>query len=244
MVSFPLQYGDKSLDFNQFFYFFQNEMPKERFRLIALDFETTGLDPLTDEPIQVGLLEFTMEGKIIGGFQSLLRPQKPIKELKSIVGFITGLSVEKLEKAPSCEMISEELAPFFDENTIIVGHNIAFDLEFLKRFFPKLKWKASIDTFRLAQTLIHYAPSYALEILVDTLQKKPSFHEILVDLQISLGAEANFHDAYFDAKLSIALFNYLVKRVRLLNTTFPMLEQIIAQSDGVFATLFQKEPKI
>ncbi len=201
-------------------------MNKEKFRLIALDFETTGLDPLTDEPIQIGLLEFTIEGKIIGGFQSLLRPQKPMKELKSIVGFITGLSVEKLENAPSCETISKELAPFFEENTIIIGHNIAFDLEFLRRFFPKLKRKTSIDTFRLAQTLIHYAPSYALEILVDSLQSK-----------------ASFHDAYFDAKLSIALFNYMVQRVALLSANYPALEELIMQSKSDFAMLLQKEKK-
>ncbi len=218
-------------------------MNKEKFRLIALDFETTGLDPLTDEPIQIGLLEFTIEGKIIGGFQSLLRPQKPMKELKSIVGFITGLSVEKLENAPSCEMISEELVPFFDENTIIIGHNIAFDLEFLKRFFPELKRKTSIDTFRLAQTLIHYAPSYALEILVDSLQSKASFQRILSELQLSLGSDASFHDAYFDAKLSIALFNYMVQRVALLAANYPALEDLIMQSKSDFATLLQKGKK-
>lgn len=84
-------------------------MLSAEFRYIALDFETTGLDPLSDEPIQIGIVEFNHQGKIIGGFQSLLHPQKPIKELKSIVGFITGLSVEKLQDAPSCEEVQKEI---------------------------------------------------------------------------------------------------------------------------------------
>ena len=69
-------------------------MLRSDIRMIALDFETTGLDIVTDEPIQIGIVEFNNEGKIIGGFQSLIRPEKPLKELKSIVSFITGLSVE------------------------------------------------------------------------------------------------------------------------------------------------------
>ena len=133
-------------------------MLRSDIRMIALDFETTGLEINTDEPIQIGIVEFNAEGAIIGWFQSLIRPEKPLKELKSIVSFITGLSMEKLETAPTRNEIEQEIWSFFGEQTIIIGHNIGFDLEFLKKFFPNLKWKAEIDTFRLAQSLIHYAP--------------------------------------------------------------------------------------
>lgn len=98
------------------------------------------------------------------------------------------------------------MASFFGENTVIIGHNINFDLGFLENFFPDLHWKSSIDTFRLSQALIHYVPSYALEVLIDLLKTKPTFQQVLKQLQIDLEAEANFHDAFFDAKLSIALF--------------------------------------
>ena len=84
-------------------------MLRSDIRMIALDFETTGLDIVTDEPIQIGIVEFNNEGKIIGGFQSLIRPEKPLKELKSIVSFITGLSVEKLANAPTRSEVEEEI---------------------------------------------------------------------------------------------------------------------------------------
>ncbi len=212
-------------------------------RMIALDFETTGLEVANDEPIQIGIVEFNAEGQVIGGFQSLIHPEKPLKELKSIVSFITGLSVEKLAQAPSRKKVAEEMASFFGENTIIIGHNIRFDLDFLKKYFPNLRWKAEIDTFRLAQSLIHYAPSYALEILSESLQSKAIFQKILQELHLNLNHDATFHDAFFDAKLSIALFRYLVERVKLLSEKYPLLPTLISESEGSFAELFQ-EPRV
>lgn len=215
-------------------------MLRSDIRMIALDFETTGLEVSTDEPIQIGIIEFNTQWQIIGGFQSLIHPEKPLKELKSIVGFITGLSLEKLEHAPSRNQVAEEIANFFGEKTVIIGHNIGFDLEFLKKYFPTLTWGAEIDTFRLAQNLIHYAPSYALEVLCESLQQKPNFQLILKNLQLSLGDDASFHDAFFDAKLSFALFWYLIEKIEGLGEKYPIIRQLLTQSQGTFAGLFQK----
>ena len=125
-------------------------MLSDNIRFIALDFETTGLDIHNDVPIQIGLLEFDNTWNIIGWFQSLIHPKKEVKELRSVVWFITWLSVEKLENAPECEDLLSQLSPFFWPNTVIIWHNVAFDLEFLKKFFPTLQWKLSIDTFQLS----------------------------------------------------------------------------------------------
>ncbi len=216
-------------------------MLRDNLRFVALDFETTGLDIHNDVPIQVWLLEFDAKGNIIGGFQSLIYPEKTVKELRSIVGFITGLSVEKLQSAPHCDDLLVQLEPFFWENTVIVWHNIWFDLEFLRKFFPSLKWKYSIDTFRLSQSLLHYVPSYALEVLIELLKTKSDFQEIIQKVQPYLWEEESFHDAYYDSKLTIALFWYLMKRIDLLINTYPILKTIISQSEWSFADIFVKE---
>jgi DNA polymerase III epsilon subunit-like protein len=84
-----------------------------KYRYIGLDFETTGLDITKDEPIQIGIIEFDENGKIIGEYQSLIKPDKKTDELKHIVGFITGLSISELEIAPTREKITEDIAKFF-----------------------------------------------------------------------------------------------------------------------------------
>ena len=225
------------------FYHLAFSMLSENIRLIALDFETTGLDVHNDVPIQIGLLEFDQTWNIIWGFQSLIYPEKEVKELKSVVSFITWLSVEKLKGAPRCEELLDQLAPFFWANTVIVWHNVAFDLEFLKKYFPSLTWKTSIDTFRLSQSLIHYTPSYALEILIDTLKEKQSFKDILAHLQPHIWEEENFHDAYYDSKITIALFEYLLQRVDLLIKTYPVLEELITSSDCSFSSILKKKAR-
>ena len=216
-------------------------MLRDNLRFVALDFETTGLDVHNDVPIQIWLLEFDAKGNIIGGFQSLIYPEKTVKELRSIVSFITWLSVEKLQSAPHCDDLLAQLEPFFWENTVIVWHNIWFDLEFLRKFFPSLKWKYSIDTFRLSQSLLHYVPSYALEVLIELLKTKSDFQEIIQKVQPYLWEEESFHDAYYDSKLTIALFWYLMKRIDLLINTYPILKTIISQSEWSFADIFVKE---
>lgn len=40
-------------------------MLRSDIRMIALDFETTGLEVSTDEPIQIGIVEFDTQGQII-----------------------------------------------------------------------------------------------------------------------------------------------------------------------------------
>jgi hypothetical protein len=104
-------------------------------------------------------------------------------------------------------------------------------LEFLKNFFPSLKWKSCIDTFRLSQALLHYVPSYALEVLIEILESKEDFQKILQNVQPYINEEEGFHDAYYDSKLTIALFWYLLNRVELLNFKYPILRNIIAESE-------------
>ncbi|MDR2541375.1 MAG: hypothetical protein LBD11_06565 [Candidatus Peribacteria bacterium] len=58
---------------------------------------------------------------------------------------------------------------------MIIGHNINFDLAFLKKMLPDFQMHASFDTFQLAQALIPYPPSFALEILMQHLEGKPLF---------------------------------------------------------------------
>lgn len=216
-------------------------MLSPKYRYIALDFETTGLDLQNDEPIQIGIVECDAQGNFIAGFQSLIRTSKPTKELKAIVGYITGISADALQDAPAPAELEPELQQFFWSNTILVGHNIAFDIHFLKKFFPSLSFVDSIDSFKLSQSLLHYVPSYAQEILIAQLQPKPDFQKFLSSLKFSW--ELNFHDAFVDAKLSLALFCYLMHKIQSLIAKYPILELFISQSKWLLAHIIHKSSK-
>ncbi len=202
-----------------------------KFRYIWLDFETTWLDITKDEPIQIGIIEFDESGKIIGEYQSLIKPDQKTDELKHIVGFITGLSISELETAPTRAIVEQEIQKFFWENSIIIWHNINFDLDFLKKYFPTLTYHEKIDTMPLAQTIVHYAPSYALEVLIENLKSEKLFTNIFSDEDH--GEEKN-HDAFFDTKNSNKLFLYFVQYLYELIKAYPNLVHIIKQTEGIW----------
>ncbi|MCX6825480.1 MAG: 3'-5' exonuclease [candidate division SR1 bacterium] len=207
---------------------------QNKYKYIGLDFETTGLDVSKDEPIQIGIIELDENGKIIAEYQSLIKPDKKTNELKQIVGFITGLSISELETAPTREEILGNIENFFGENTIIIGHNIKFDLDFLNKYFPTLNYKTSIDTFSLAQTIIHYAPSYALEVLIENLKAEKVFNTIFSDED---HGNEKAHDAFFDTKNSLKLFLYFVQHVYTLIELYPNLFHIIEQTEGIWSDI-------
>jgi len=209
-----------------------------KYRYIWLDFETTGLDITKDEPIQIGIIEVDENGKIIGEYQSLIKPDKKTDELKHIVGFITGLSINELENAPTREQVLPQIEQFFWPNTIIIWHNIQFDLDFLQKFFPTLSYHGQIDTMNLAQTIVHYAPSYALEVLIESLKEERLFSNIFSDED---HGEERSHDAFFDTKNSIKLFLYFIAHLYELIDTYPNLVYIIKQTDGIRSEILDLE---
>jgi DNA polymerase-3 subunit epsilon len=112
----------------------------KHYKYIGLDFETTGLDVTKDEPIQIGIVTLDENGNVKEKFQSLIKPNKKNDELKHIVGFITGLSITDLESAPTRDEVLPQIQKYFDEDTIVIGHNIKFDLDFLEKYFPECKY--------------------------------------------------------------------------------------------------------
>jgi DNA polymerase III epsilon subunit-like protein len=61
---------------------------------------------------------------VIGTYESLIKPTRPIKELRDIVTYLTGFNLDDLATAPSREQVIEEIAPRFDDDTVVIGHNI------------------------------------------------------------------------------------------------------------------------
>jgi len=51
----------------------------------------------------------------------------------------------------------------------------------LNKFFPDLKYHSSIDTVALMQNFIHYAPSYALDVLTKHIQENKVFNKLNLD---------------------------------------------------------------
>ncbi|MGI6333399.1 MAG: exonuclease domain-containing protein [Saccharofermentanales bacterium] len=172
---------------------------------IALDVETTGLDPTKDRLIEVAACRFKPDGK--GGFapeESLISLVNPGIAVPDKSRELTGISTEMLREAPEVFTFLEQLVSFIGDCPV-VAHNALFDLDFLrcegfrtrKPDDPRLKFNQPlIDTLALARAMLPHLPDHKL----DTVSR---------DLSINLD---HHHRAGSDAIACGMIFNILFSR--------------------------------
>ena len=95
---------------------------------VAIDLETTGLNPKEDKIIEIGGI-LVRDGVVAKEKATLVNPRKILSEH---IKELTGIEDSELEQAPGIEEIIEEYLNFC-EDLPLLGHNIMFDYRFLKR---------------------------------------------------------------------------------------------------------------
>lgn len=131
---------------------------------VALDIESTGFDPRVDQVIEIAAVKFEGD-KIIDTFETFINPGIPIPH---IITHITGIKDEDVAEAPTLESMREKLETFIGEAPI-VGHNIDFDVNFLRA--KGVSMPGSLyDTLQLSMILLPGLPSYSLDTLGRTLK--------------------------------------------------------------------------
>jgi ATP-dependent DNA helicase DinG len=151
--------------------------------IVALDLETTGLDSKSDAIIEIGAVRF--EGnRIEDEFTTLINPGKHIPEF--ITG-LTGISDEMVRQAPHIRDVLERLAAFVGDAPIL-GHNVQFDLSFLRKF-KLFELNENIDTYELAAVLLPSASRYNLGALGQLLGiPLPATHRAMDDARVTAAA--------------------------------------------------------
>lgn len=95
---------------------------------VAIDLETTGLDPKRERIIEIGAVRVE-DGEVTGQFSSFVNPRM---ELAPRIVELTGIEDSMLSGAPEIgEIIGEVLA--FCGGLPLLGHHVIFDYSFLKR---------------------------------------------------------------------------------------------------------------
>jgi predicted DnaQ family exonuclease/DinG family helicase len=187
---------------------------------VALDLETTGLDPEHDAIIEVGAVRFRGE-RVLDTLSTLVDPARPIP-LK--IQQLTNIRPEDVSDAPPLYDVLPRVQRFVG-NQPIVGHNVAFDLSFLRRH-GLFKANEGIDTFELASILLPFAPRYSLTILASHLGLE------FDDLQA--------HRALDDAQQTRALFEALLDQARRLDgRVIEEVSRLAARSQWSLAPVFQ-----
>lgn len=151
---------------------------------VALDVETTGLQPSACEIIDLAAIRFH-NFEPIERFATLLSPKKSISEKAQSINHITN---EMVQGKPHFQEIAASLVDFIGKDAI-VGHNLGFDLDFVVRYGAnvaaqkrkyydtldiarktvkkqKMKWDRELEFYYL-DTASEGVENYKLETLCD-----------------------------------------------------------------------------
>ena len=130
---------------------------------VALDTETTGLDPESDRIIEVGAVKFRGD-EVLGVFQSFVNPGE---RLSRFIRDYTGITQREVDRAPYFPDVATDLLPFID-GAPVVGHNVGFDLGFLRSHGLPIDGTVS-DTYDLGRVFLPWASYHSLTGLAKEL---------------------------------------------------------------------------
>lgn len=166
-----------------------NEYP-----IIAFDTETSGAFPLESEVIELGAVKW-FKGEIVGKFQTLLKPSKPLTPDNIR---IHGITNEMVADAP---LMKDEIIKFCDfiDNSVLLAHHAPFDLGFISLAIEKNNLRMP-NNLNLCSSLISRALLHTTNHKLQTLIKELNL----------VGGEA--HRAYDDSYACLqVLFKCLEK---------------------------------
>lgn len=159
-------------------------------RFIVFDLETTGLDPMKHEIIEIGAIRVNRDSNVHDTFQALVRPKKKIPAKITEITTITQEMVEK--DGQPLESALEEFVNFIGDHRL-VSFNAAFDMAFLQN---------ASSQFGLT---LRNPSSCALEMARRAWPRRKSYR--LVDLAKDGGlSTVGAHRALHDCQLAMTVY--------------------------------------
>ncbi len=159
--------------------------------LVSLDLETTGLDPARDAIIEIGAIRF-QGSRVEAEWSTLVNPGRP---LPPFITQLTGIDDSMLANAPRFVDVAGELREFVGDEPVL-GHQVSFDLSFLRRR-GLFEDNPALDTYDLAAVVLPNASRYSLGALASALT---------VPLQTA-------HRALDDARTTMQVYQRLLDRI-------------------------------
>lgn len=153
---------------------------------VAFDLETTGLNPVDDEIVEIGAV-LVENGEITKEFHQLVNPGCSMPPDASAVNHITD---DMLSGQPCIHQVLPAFLSFVGDN-VLAAHNAAFDIKFIAQACMRNRFRIPVGAFD-TMTLARYWP--------EAEDKK------LISLCDAAGIEIKFaHRALDDARAVVGL---------------------------------------
>lgn len=180
----------------------KNEGEKVTDSFIVLDLETTGLDTETETIMEIAAIRFTIEKSSDGSYQAKNIEERsmlinPGREVTEEISMITHITWDMLIGKPTWDEVRERVREFL-KWSVIVGHNVLFDVAMLKSHGINLEDEVILDTFELSELFSSDSESLNLGFLGAKYWFKTDKWE---------------HRALWDTEICLSLFLYYLGEI-------------------------------
>lgn len=186
-----------------------------------LDLETTGLEHDKDSILEISFIVTDENLQEITRFDEVVIPEKT--PLTPFVTHLTGITPEEVETngKPWNDLVQEATQKIGDAT--IIGHNIDFDIRFLRENGIPLEKNKRIDTHELARILLPGDESFSLEAITQRMGL----------------AHKDAHRAMSDVIACIQLWPILLEKLKTLpQEAIPEFSTFFTQSKWAAGELF------
>ncbi|ACA56878.1 helicase [Clostridium botulinum] len=152
--------------------------------VVVFDVESTGINTTEDEIVQIAGIKINNKGEVIESFQRFLIPKKSVGDSYLVHGFSDQFLKENGENK---KVVLKDFLEFI-KDTVIVGHNVTFDISILNSELERLSlekasFKTYYDTLDIARRFYPSLTNHKLETLSKLFNTETkSSHDAMDDI--------------------------------------------------------------
>ena len=181
----------------------------------VIDIETTDLSPEYGEIIEIAAIKYR-NGVIVDSFSSLIALPEYYGDLDSFISQLTGITNEMLSSAPTIEDVLPSFKSFIGDD-ILIGHNVAFDINFLYDAFIRVLEEPLtndfVNTIRITRKLYPELGNYKLVNLAREFKiSATTGHRALADCETTNALYSYLKDIVFQRFNNVEDFYKLFKK--------------------------------
>ena len=144
----------------------------------VIDLETTGFSQTFDSILEIAAIRYRNDN-MVDHFHTLINPGF---EIPSHITSLTGIKNKDVESAPKIEDVINEYLDFVG-NDIIIGHNVGFDIGFLKSNSSRPIENNYVNTLRISHKANPELESHSLSLLIGKYNISSELHRALYDCE-------------------------------------------------------------
>ncbi|KOM95688.1 helicase [Clostridium botulinum] len=193
--------------------------------VVVFDVESTGINIIEDEIVQIAGIKINNKGEVIESFQRFLIPKKSVGDSYLVHGFSDQFLKENGENK---KVVLKDFLKFI-KDTVIVGHNVTFDISILNSELERLSlekasFKTYYDTLDIARRFYPSLTNHKLETLSKLFNTETkSSHDAMDDIL----ATKDVLMVMLKEKVKPTIINRMVVYGKYIKKFQPIYEEII-----------------